>query len=109
MDAILVLTTVDSEDLGRRIAAALVEANEAACVSMVPAIRSIYRWEGKVREDGELLLLIKTVAERFGAVRSRILQIHSYQVPEVIAVPITGGDSAYMNWLASQVGPMPQA
>lgn len=103
MDEIVVLTTVADAELGRRIAAALVEAGEAACVNIIPGIRSIYRWEGKVCDEGEFLLVIKTVAERFEAVRSRIRDLHSYEVPEIIAIPVRAGDPAYLGWLSSQV------
>ena len=103
MDAILILTTTDSEESAHRIAAALVEAGEAACVSILPGVRSIYRWQGKVCDEGELLLLIKTIAGQFEAVRTRIRQLHPYQVPEVIALPLTAGDPDYMRWLIEQV------
>ncbi|MBZ5495186.1 MAG: divalent-cation tolerance protein CutA [Acidobacteriia bacterium] len=104
MNAILVLTTVDNPELAHRIATALVEAGEAACVSIVPGIRSIYRWEGKIRNEGELLLIIKSVAGRYEDVRSRIRQLHSYRVPEVIALTLTSGDHEYLHWLGAQVG-----
>jgi periplasmic divalent cation tolerance protein len=103
MSEILVLTTTDSLDLALRIASALVEQNEAACVNIVPGIRSIYRWEGKVCDDAELLLLIKSSADRFEAVRSRIRQLHTYEVPEVISLPIVAGDPSYIRWLNEQV------
>jgi periplasmic divalent cation tolerance protein len=103
MDAILILATTDSEESAHRIAAALVEAREAACVSVLPGIRSIYRWQGKVCDEGELLLLIKTVAGEFEAVRTRIRQLHPYQVPEVIALPMMAGDPDYVRWLREQV------
>ena len=103
MNAILVLTTTDSAELAERIARALVEAGEAACVNIVPGIRSIYRWEGKICDEGEWLLIIKSVAEQFEAVRSHIRLLHSYQLPEVIAVPVTSGDPDYLRWLAGQV------
>ncbi len=103
MDAILILTTTDSEESAHRIAAALVEAREAACVSILPGVRSIYRWQGKVCDEGELLLLIKTVAGLFEAVRTRIRQLHPYQAPEVVALPMTAGDPDYMRWLSEQV------
>ena len=99
MSAILVLTTVDSSELALKIASALVENREAACVSIVPGIRSIYRWEGKVCDDAELLLVIKSSADRFEAVRSRIRQLHTYQVPEIISVDIAAGDATYLRWL----------
>ena len=103
VNALLVVTTADSESLARRIASALVEAGEAACVNIVPGVRSIYRWEGKVCDEGEFLLMIKTAADRWEAVRSRIRQLHSYQVPEVIALSITAGDPDYLSWLGEQV------
>ncbi len=102
MNAILVLTTTDSAELAHRIATALVEDGQAACVSIVPGIRSVYRWGGKTCDDGEWLLMIKSVAEKFEAVRSHIRKLHSYQLPEVIAVPITSGDPDYLRWLAEQ-------
>jgi periplasmic divalent cation tolerance protein len=103
MSEILVLTTADSLDLALRIASALVEQKEAACVNIVPGIRSIYRWEGKVCDDAELLLLIKSSDDRFEAVRSRIRQLHTYEVPEVISLPIVAGDQSYLRWLNEQV------
>jgi periplasmic divalent cation tolerance protein len=101
--AILVMTTTDDPDLARRIAGALVEAREAACVSIIPGLRSIYRWEGKLCDETEHLLLIKSEAERFEAVRSRIRSLHSYRLPEVVALPLTSGDPEYLHWLFSQV------
>jgi len=103
MDALLIVTTTDSEDLARSIASALVEAGEAACVNIVPGVRSVFRWEGELCNEEEYLLMIKTDAANWEAVRSRIRQLHSYQVPEVIAVPIAAGDPDYLNWLATQV------
>jgi periplasmic divalent cation tolerance protein len=100
MNPIVVLTTTDSSELAQQIATALVQAGEAACVNIVPGIRSIYRWEGQLYDEGELLLVIKSTAERFEEVRSRIRQLHSYQVPEVIALPITAGDPDYLGWLS---------
>jgi len=103
MNEILILSTTDSMELAKKIASALVEAKEAACVNIVPGIRSIYRWEGKVCDEGEFLLLIKSAAEKFESIRSRIRMLHTYQVPEVIALPIIAGDPAYISWLHSQI------
>jgi uncharacterized protein involved in tolerance to divalent cations len=103
MEAILILTTADHPELAHRIAAALVENGEAACVNILPAMRSIYRWQGKLCDEGEHLLLIKSIAGRFEAVRSRIRQMHTYEVPEVIAVPITAVDVEYGKWMDEQV------
>jgi periplasmic divalent cation tolerance protein len=104
MSEILVLNTADTLDLAREIATSLVQAGEAACVNIVPGIRSIYRWEGELCDEGEFLLLIKSSAEKFEAVRSRIRSLHNYQVPEIIAIPITAGDPAFLAWLRSCVG-----
>ena len=101
MSEILVLSTADTLELAQKIALALVEAREAACVNIVPGIRSIYRWEGSVCNEGEFLLMIKSSEERFEAIRNRIRLLHSYQVPEIIALPLALGDSAYLNWLRS--------
>jgi periplasmic divalent cation tolerance protein len=103
MNCILVLSTTDTLQLAEKIAAALVDACEAACVNIVPGIRSVYRWEGKVCNEAECLLLIKTAAEKFEAVRRRIRLLHSYQVPEIIALPISEGDPAYLTWLQASV------
>ena len=103
MDEIIIFCTVDSEKLGEQIAVDLVEAREAACVNIVPGIRSVYYWEDKLCRDSELLLVVKSVAEKFEAVRERIRRIHTYQVPEVIAVPITAGDAGYLKWLHESV------
>ena len=104
MNPVVVLTTTDSPEVAQQIATALVEAGEAACVSIVPEIRSIYRWEGQVYDERELLLVIKSTAERYEEVRSRIRQLHSYEVPEVIVLPITAGDPNYLRWLSQVTG-----
>ena len=91
-------------ELGERIASALVEANEVGCVSIISGIQSIYRWEGKLCRDAEFLLVIKSVEEKFEAIRKRIRLMHTYQVPEIIAVPITDGDADYLAWLRESVG-----
>ena len=103
MNEILILSTTDSPDLAQKIAHALVEAREAACVNIVPGIRSIYRWQGRICDQGETLLLIKSSAERFEAVRATIRRLHSYEVPEIIAVPITSGDPDYIAWMESSL------
>lgn len=102
MSELLILSTTDSEELARAIASALVEHREAACVNIVPGVSSIYRWEGKTCDSREWLLLIKTPVERFEAVRGRIRAMHSYELPEVIAVPITAGDPQYLHWVREQ-------
>ena len=91
--------TVPDRETGERIAAVLVEERLAACVNLLPGLTSIYRWQGKVEKAEECLLVIKTTAKRFEDVRARIKIMHPYELPEIIAVPITAGDSTYLKWL----------
>jgi periplasmic divalent cation tolerance protein len=99
MNEILVFSTTDTIDLAQKIASALVNSNEAACVNIVPGIRSVYRWEGRLCDEAESLLIIKSTLDKFDAINARIHSLHTYKVPEVIAIPIAAGDSAYLNWL----------
>jgi len=101
MNEILVLNTTATLEQAEQIATSLVDNGEAACVNIVSGMRSIYRWEGKTCNESEYLLLIKSKAEKFEAIRARIKSMHSYAVPEIIAFPITMGDDAYLSWLAS--------
>lgn len=103
VDEIVVLTTADSAALASKIATALVEAREAACVNVISGIRSFYRWQGKVSDDAELLLVIKTTRDRFESVRRRIRELHTYELPEVVAIPIADGDPDYLKWLRESV------
>ena len=100
---ILILTTTDTLELAKKIAADLVDTGEAACVNIIPGIRSIYRWEGKVQDEGEYLLLVKTTSDKFETVRSMIRRLHTYEIPEVISIPITAGDPDYLSWLRSSL------
>ena len=101
-NSIVILVTAGSEAEAETIARALIEERLAACVNILNPIRSIYRWEGKVTEDREWLLVIKTQNERFAAVEKKIKALHSYQVPEVIALPILQGSTPYLHWLAQE-------
>ena len=101
MDYCVVLVTVGSEDEGKTIARALVEERLAACVNIIPGLTSIYRWEGKMCEDREFLLVIKTQGQKVAALRERLGHLHSYAVPEVIALPIAEGSARYLEWLDS--------
>lgn len=98
-ERLLVLTTVATAEDAERIAGALVEQRLAACVNVLPQVRSIYRWKGAVERDEERLLLVKTRSERFPALREAILSLHPYEVPELIAIPIEAGSPAYLDWL----------
>ena len=97
---IVVFVTCGSEDEGLKIARALVEEKLAACANMVSPLRSIYRWEGKICDEKEWLLLIKTRQSRFEDLAKRVKALHSYSVPEIIALPITEGSPAYLNWIS---------
>jgi periplasmic divalent cation tolerance protein len=102
-DKILVLSTTGSKDEARKIGRALVERLLAGCVNIVPQVGSIYRWEGEVEEAEEWLLIIKTTRSAFERVRDAINELHSYDVPECIAVPIESGSMEYLNWLGESV------
>lgn len=98
----VVLTTVGAREEGDRIAQALISENLVACVNLVP-ITSVYRWEGKVCNDEEIQLLIKTDLNRFDQVQARITELHSYDLPEIIALPIAKGSAGYLDWMAEQL------
>jgi len=102
-DALIVFSTCADETDALRLANTLVEARLAACVNVLPAIQSIYRWEGAIENAREILLVIKTTRERFEAVRDHISANHSYDTPEVIAVPASAGSEKYLAWLKAQV------
>lgn len=96
----LVLCTCPDQATAEAIAARLVDGRLAACVSLVSGVLSIYRWEGEVQRDQEVLMLSKTTAERLDALTASIRQLHPYDVPEIIAVPICAGLSDYLSWLS---------
>ena len=102
-DKLIVLTTAGSETEARKMAQTLVERRLAACVNIIPRIQSVYRWEGKVRETEECLLLIKTVKAREDQVRTAIRELHTYDLPECIAIPIESGSAEYLKWLSDSV------
>ena len=99
-DFLIVFVTCGSEEEALKIAHALVEERLAACVNLVSPIRSIYRWEGKVWDEKEWLLIIKTRTGRFEDLEQRVKSLHSYSVPEIVGFPILKGSLPYINWLA---------
>ena len=103
-DALVVLVTTPSPERAAEIARAVVEERLAACGNVVPGLRSIYRWEGKVHDDAEALLVLKTTRARFEALRDRVFALHPYEVPEVIALPVEAGSARYLAWLATETG-----
>ena len=102
MDIRLVITNCPDEETANRIALAVVEAKLAACVNILPRVQSIYRWQGVVESAAEVPLLIKTTAAAYPALEAAIRESHPYDLPEIIALPITAGLPAYLNWLAAE-------
>ena len=103
-DKRIVFSTAGSEEEARRIAHNLVQRQFAACVNIVPRVESIYRWQGKIESSHEFLLIIKTSADQFPSVRDAIRALHSYQLPECIALSIEDGSSEYLDWLGDSLG-----
>ena len=101
----LVMTTAGSEEQARAIAQALVERRLAACVTIITQACSVYRWEGSVQEEHEKLLLIKSSERLFPLLRDAIRELHSYEVPEILALSIQSGDEPYLDWLSSSLAP----
>ncbi|SRR5581483_10713100 len=102
-EARVVLTTTGNRDEAEKIATALVEAEIAACVNIVGPIRSIYRWEGKVENAEEFLLVVKTWGDAYDGVEEKILELHPYDLPECIALRVERGSEQYLEWLESSV------
>ena len=98
---LLVLCTCPDRTAAERIAETVVGERLAACVNIVPGLTSIYRWEGQIQRDAEWLLLIKTRQAVYPPLEARIRELHPYQVPEVIALPIQVGAAAYLDWIAA--------
>lgn len=100
----IALTTVGSADEGRRLGRLLVERRLAACVNLVPGLTSIYRWKGAVEEQSEILLLIKTTAESLPDLEAALRELHSYQLPEFLALNISAASRHYLDWVLESVG-----
>lgn len=96
---ILVLTTCNSADTARRLADGLLERQLAACVNILPGIESVYSWKGQIEHDREILLLIKSRQSLYPALEKAIQELHDYELPEVIAVPVGAGSDAYLEWI----------
>jgi periplasmic divalent cation tolerance protein len=102
-ERIMILITTGSMDEASTIAQALVERMLAACVNIVPSITSVYRWQGKVQRDSEVLLIVKSRQAVFEHLVNCVKELHSYETPEIIALPIVAGDADYLRWLDSAV------
>lgn len=102
-DFLLILCTCPTREAASAIATALLEERLAACVNQLPGVKSLYRWEGRVEDDDELMLLIKTTASQYPAVEAMIRSLHPYEVPEIIGIPLTIGSDAYFDWIRNSV------
>ena len=102
-DKIVALTTCGSEDEARKVARALVWSRLAACVNIVPCIESVYQWEGKIQDEKEWLLVIKSRRDLLGRLQALLTAEHSYEVPELVVLDISGGSPSYLNWLNDEL------
>ena len=103
MNAIIVFMTAASPEEATRIADMLVEAKLAACVQILPQIESVYRWKGKIERSPEVLLIAKTELEKFAELEERVRAIHSYDIPEIVAVPSAAISAPYLEWLGGSI------
>jgi periplasmic divalent cation tolerance protein len=100
---LVIFVTAPNQEEAMSLAEACVCERLVACVNLIPAIESVYRWEGKVAKDSEVLLIMKTTAERFEDLARRVQELHSYETPEIIALKIEQGSNAYLEWLSQSV------
>jgi len=103
MQVFVVLSTFPNPDKAAEVARALVDERLAACVNLVPAVRSIYRWEGAVSDETETLAVIKTTRDRYDALAARLRALHPYEVPEMLALEVAAGHAPYLAWVGEQV------
>ena len=103
-DALVVLITAPKEEDAAAMANALVEGRLAACVNIIRQVRSIYRWQGKIEDDQEVLMIAKTRKECFAELVNKVKELHTYSVPEIIALPVMDGFEAYLDWLKEETG-----
>ena len=102
-DAIAVFLTAPNTEEAAQLAEMLVGKQLAACVQILPEIASVYRWQGKIERQREVLLIAKTVSSKFAALEREVRAIHSYETPEIVAVPLTAGSASYLAWLRASV------
>lgn len=107
-NAIIVLTTTGSRAEAESLAAALVERQLAACVQIVGPIQSVYRWQGAIEQSEEFLCLVKSQQSHYAALEAAIRNLHSYEVPEILALPVTSGSTDYLAWLSTSLQAMPE-
>ena len=102
---IQVLVSCESVDQAKKMIDSLLNEQLVACVQLVPSIESFYRWQGQIEKAQESLLLLKTKASQFAAIEQKVKSLHSYQTPEIIAVPLENGSTEYLNWINEQIKP----
>ncbi|MFQ5350138.1 MAG: divalent-cation tolerance protein CutA [Thermoanaerobaculia bacterium] len=103
MGALVVVTTVGTEEEANQLAEELVARRHAACVNIVPVHRSVYRWQGKICDDREFLLVIKTREQEYEDVESTIKELHSYELPEILAFGVSRGEARFLDWIAESL------
>ena len=104
MDTLLALTNLPDHAAAERLARALVERRLAACVNVLAPCRSVYHWQGRIETADEVTLLIKTTGTQYASLQQAILDLHPYELPEIIAVPVSHGLTAYLDWITAQTG-----
>ncbi len=105
---IVVFITAPNEDEAAEIAKALVKSKLAACVNIIRGVRSIYSWQGNLEDDSEVLMIVKTQKKLLGSLTEKVKELHSYDLPEIIALPITGGSEDYLKWLRESTAGKPE-
>lgn len=103
MQAIVVVTTVGTEEQAHVIAREIIARRLAACVNIVPGVRSVYRWKGSICTDSEWMLVAKTLEGEFDALAATIRELHSYELPEILSFPVQRGDQSFLEWIAASV------
>ncbi len=102
-EAIVILVTASSEEEAGKIARVLVEERLAACCNIIPGVRSVYRWEENICDDPEFMMIVKSRSGLFFQIEQRVRELHSYKVPEIIALPVSAGSDPYLHWLYGQI------
>ena len=102
MGVYLVYMTAGSGEEARKIAGELVASRLAACANIIDGMRSVYRWEGRIQEDREVVLIAKTTEERLAALTDTVRRLHSYDCPCVVAIPVSGGNTAFLEWVTAE-------
>jgi periplasmic divalent cation tolerance protein len=101
--ALIVVTTVGTEEEANQLAGELVARRHSSCVNIVPVYRSVYRWQGKICSDNEFLLMIKTLEQEYEAVESTVRELHSYELPEILAFRVSRGEPRFLDWIAQSL------